>query len=69
MAGVLSVYVLGRDMLSAYQGRVATENMHDMVGRINNLETVCQKDYPGRSIVTKAQAQVIVTPEEKKQKP
>ena len=58
MAGVLSAYVLGRDLLSAYQGRVATENMHDMVGRINNLETVCQKEYPSRTLVTKAQAAV-----------
>ena len=55
---ILSAYVLGRDLLSAYQGRVATENMHDMVGRINNLETACQKEYPKRAIVTKAQAAV-----------
>lgn len=55
---ILSAYVLGRDLLSAYQGRVATENMHDMVGRINNLETVCQKEYPSRTLVTKAQAAV-----------
>lgn len=28
----LSVYVLGRDILSAYHGRVATQNMQAMVG-------------------------------------
>jgi hypothetical protein len=32
--------------------------MHDMVGRINNLETACQKEYPRRTLVTKAQAAV-----------
>jgi len=52
----LSAYVLGRDLLSAYQGRVATQNMQAMVGRVNNLETVCQKEYPKRFTVTKAEA-------------
>jgi hypothetical protein len=65
MAGVLSVYVLGRDVLRAYQEGVATTHMLEMPARVNNLEVACQRDYPGRSIVTKAQAQVIVTPEEK----
>ena len=69
MAGVLSAYVLGRDVLRAYQEGVATTHMLEMPARVNNLEVACQRDYPRRTIVTKAQAQVIVTPEEKKQKP
>lgn len=60
LAGLaLSGYVLGRDLLSAYQGRVATEHMMGIVGRINNLEETCQKDYPRRLTVTKAAAQVL----------
>lgn len=55
---VLSAYVLGRDLLSAYQGRVATQNMSAMVGRVNDLEGKCQKEYPKRLTLTKAQAQV-----------
>lgn len=57
---VLSGYVLGRDLLSAYQGRVATEHMMGMVGRVNNLEETCQKDFPKRLTMTKGAAQVIV---------
>ena len=49
----LSVYVLGRDLLSAYQSRVAAENMSAMVGRVNNLETTCQKEHPKRFVATK----------------
>lgn len=56
---VLSAYVIGRDALSAYQGRVATENMLGVIGRVNNLEETCQKDYPKRLTMTKPQAQVI----------
>ena len=58
IVSILAVYVLGRDLLSAYQGRVATENMHDMVRRVNNLEAACQREYPSRAKITKAQAQV-----------
>lgn len=56
---VLSGYVLGRDLLSAYQGRVATEHMMGMLGRINSLEDTCQQTYPQRLTVTKAAAQVL----------
>jgi hypothetical protein len=66
---ILSAYIVGRDLLRAYQEGVATTHMIELPARVNNLEVACQRDYPGRSIVTKAQAQVIVTPEEKKQKP
>ena len=51
----LSAYVLGRDALSAYQGRVATENMLAMVTRVNEIEAQCQKEYPKRFSLTKAQ--------------
>jgi hypothetical protein len=54
----LSVYVLGRDALSAYQGRVATENMLAMVGRINELEAHCQRERPKQLTTSKAQSQV-----------
>jgi len=53
---ILSAYVLGRDVLSAYQGRVATENMSAMVGRVNHMEEMCQKEYPARLKTTKVQA-------------
>lgn len=53
---ILAVYVLGRDLLSAYQGRVATQNMLATVTRINALEEKCQRDYPKRLVMTKAQA-------------
>lgn len=56
---VLAGYVVGRDALSAYQGRVATEHMLGMMGRVNNLETTCQRDYPKRLTMTKAAAQVM----------
>ena len=52
----LSAYIIGRDLLSAYQGRVATQSMQAMVGRVNSLEATCQKAYPGRLKVTKVQA-------------
>lgn len=52
----LSAYVIGRDLLSAYQGRVATQNMGAMVVRVNNLEENCQKALPERFKVTKYQA-------------
>lgn len=55
----LSGYVLGRDLLSAYQGRVATEHMLAIVGRVNELESACQREYPRRLTVTKAAAQVL----------
>lgn len=61
----ISAYVLGRDALSAYRERVATEHMLAVVMRVNNLESACQKDYPKRSLVTKAQAAVIVAQREK----
>lgn len=65
LAGIaLSGYVLGRDMLSAYQGRVATEHMMGMLGRINSLEETCQKDFPKRLTMTKGAAQVIVQQKE-----
>jgi hypothetical protein len=54
----LSAYLLGRDLLSAYQSRAATENMTAMVGRVNSLETTCQKEHPKRFVTTKAQAAV-----------
>ena len=56
---VLSAYIIGRDVLSAYQGRVATEHMLAMVGRVNELEGVCQREYPKRLTITKAAAQVL----------
>lgn len=57
---VLSGYIVGRDVLSAYQGRVATEHMLGMMGRVNSLEAACQRDYPRRLTMTKAAAQVTV---------
>jgi hypothetical protein len=53
----LSVYIIGRDVLSAYQGRVATENMQAVVRRVNDLEAHCQKTSPSQFITTKTQAQ------------
>lgn len=53
---ILSAYILGRDLLSAYQSRVATENMQAMVGRVNTLETTCQKEHPKRFVATKNDA-------------
>lgn len=54
----LSVYVLGRDALSAYQGRVATEGLHAMLQRVNEIEGVCQGSR--KLVTTKAAAQVAV---------
>ena len=56
----LSAYIIGRDMLSAYQGRIATENMLAVVTRVNELESQCQQAYPKRFNVSKALAQVLV---------
>lgn len=56
LLSILAIYVLGRDMLSAYQGRVATQNMSAIVGRVNDLEEKCQREYPKRLITTRAQA-------------
>ena len=58
VAIVLSAYVLGRDMLSAYQGRVAAENMLAVVTRVNEIEAQCQQAQPRRFVLTKAAAQV-----------
>ena len=66
---ILSAYVLGRDVLRAYQEGVATTHMLEMPARVNNLEVACQRDYPRRTIVTKAQARVIVTQRERERKP
>jgi hypothetical protein len=62
---ILSAYVLGRDVLRAYQEGVATTHMIELPARVNNLEVACQRDYPRRTIVTKAQARVIVTQRER----
>lgn len=56
LLSILAVYVLGRDLLSAYQGRVATQNMTAMVGRVNEWEEKCQKASPEKFRVTKFQA-------------
>ena len=69
MAGVLSLYIVGRDLLRAYQEGVATTHMIELPARVNNLEIACQREYPGRSIVTKAQARVIVTQRERERTP
>jgi len=52
---ILSAYIIGRDALSAYQGRVATENMMAMVPRVNDLEVQSQKECPRKFVITKAQ--------------
>ena len=54
-----SAFIMGRDLLRAYQEGVATAHMIELPARINNLEVACQRDYPKRSLVTKPQAQVI----------
>ena len=56
----LSAYIIGRDLLSAYQGRIATENMLAVVTRVNELESQCQQAYPKKFTVSKSLAQVIV---------
>lgn len=61
---VVSAFIIGRDVLSAYQLRVAQENMSAMVGRVAALEDQYQRDHPGLR-VTKAHAQTIVAKIEK----
>lgn len=55
----VSAWIIGRDMLSAYQGRVATEHMLAVMARVDNLEGQCQREFPQRLTITKAQAQVL----------
>jgi len=67
---VLSAYIIGRDILSAYQSRVATENMLAVVTRVNEIEAQCQKEYTRRFVITKAAAQVSAAKrEEERRKP
>ena len=65
----VSVYVLGRDLLSAYQGRVATENMLAMVTRVNQIEGQCQRTYPKRFLTTRGEAAAIIGQQEKERTP
>jgi len=52
----LSAYVLGRDVLSAYQGRVAASLMLACLPRQQALETQYQRDHVKSLTVSKAQA-------------
>ena len=64
----LSAYVLARDALGAYQGRVATEGLHAMLQRVNEIEERCQGSR--KLITSKAAAQVIVQQiEDKRREP
>lgn len=46
----LSLYIIGRDVLSAYQLRVAKENMSAMVGHVAALEDQYQRDHPALKV-------------------
>lgn len=56
IALTVSAYIIGRDVLSAYQMRVARENMATMVSHVAALEDQYQRDHPALR-VSKAQAQ------------
>jgi hypothetical protein len=69
MGLALSAYIIGRDALSAYQGRVATENMLAMVTRVNLIENQCKKEYPKRFLTTRGEAAAIIGRQDKERIP
>ncbi|MDE2258887.1 MAG: hypothetical protein KGK17_00970 [Betaproteobacteria bacterium] len=60
IALTVSAYIIGRDVLSGYQMRVAKENMAALPARIVALEDQYQRDHHTTLTTTKAQSAVLV---------